>query len=142
MNTNTETTISAFAHAIKIASRDNIFEQYVAGTQSGEELVTHLLSLPDQRILTKAGTYFMSPAIEGVPYALSRLMSTASTIARTMEAHGHIDRYDAIDGLDKIYDQLMLLDSAFAAYRDDLGPGDLPEAAVTAHWGTMGESMR
>ena len=119
---NTLNTVPAFEHAIKIASRDSILEQYIAGTQTGDELVTHLLSLPDQRILTKTGTYFMSPAIERVPYALSRLMSTASTIARTMVEHGHIERYEAVEGLDKIHDQLMLLDSGYAAYSNKVAP--------------------
>jgi hypothetical protein len=119
---NTLPTVSVINHAVKLAARGNLLKDYISGQQTADEVVAGLLAVPDARVLTQAGSYFTQAAIENVPFSISRLMSTTSTIIRAMEAEGHIARDEAIEALDNVYTQLMLLDSGIAAYKGKASP--------------------
>jgi len=105
------------AYVVKMASRDRILEAHLQGDETGDEVVDRLLAIPNQRVLAKSGAMFDRAAIDGFAYDTSRLMSTASTIARTLVEHEHMTREEAVDGLNTLNDHLTILDSGFAAFR-------------------------
>jgi len=88
-------------------------------TETIEQFVAGLKAAPPQRVLTKTGSYFDREAIDSFEWDTARLMSTASTVARAIYAmNDDVSRDDITVSLDAIYDQVLMLDSHYAALRD------------------------